>query len=465
MKIFFEPTDILSALQGFNPWWRRRTHPTPDFRRDAFQTVREHLAGASELRAVLLTGPRRAGKTTILRQIAADLVADGQDPKSILYLDLDHPLLKLVPLRDILKRYHEVWHPEAQPATLLLDEVQHADQWEAELKRLTRSRYRILAAASAAAMDRLAESDPGRWTAVALPTLSFYEFARIREEPAPDVEHELQSLFDMKPRELTALAKQTASLQPLFQRYLLVGGFPETARGDDVAFCQEQLRTDVLEQVLKRDVVALSSVRKTDDLERLFVYLCLRAGDILFRNTCAADLGISAVTVSSHLELLERINLIYRLPPSRLDGKKLRKARNKYYLVDAALRNAVLLRGEEMLSDARQLGMIVETAVLRHLHASRGYDVEFTYWRDPATGKDVDIIARDRAGALPFEIDYRADAGLDRRGGLAAWCRATKARKAYLVTKRDEDFGVSKIDGVPTSFLSIPAHIFCYLAR
>lgn len=78
----------------------------PEFHRLAFASCRSYLENKSLRRAILLTGPRRVGKTTVLQQTANALVASGHDPKSILYLSLDHPLLKLLSLRETLSIYH-----------------------------------------------------------------------------------------------------------------------------------------------------------------------------------------------------------------------------------------------------------------------------------------------------------------------------------------------------------------------
>lgn len=467
---FLNKSEIIPVLHGFNPWWSGRPASVPDFRRLAFAAALDYLGDASLRRAVLLSGPRRVGKTTILRQIAIDLVGRGEDPKSVLYLSLDHPLLKLVSLRDILALYHETLYREGQGVTLLLDEIQYSPGWETEIKLLVdhQPHYRIIATGSASVVhrERLAESGVGRWLTVPVPTLSFYEFVHIRGEPAPNVSdnHKLDNLFSMTQAELAGLAAQIRPLLPLFQRYLLVGGFPETATLANLELCQRLLREDVFERVLKRDMVALFGVRNINELERLFTYLCLNTGGILAHNTCARALETSAGTVANHLSLLEQANLIYKLPPAALGGKKALKARNKYYLADAALRNAMLLRGEEIFSNAEEMGLIVETTVLRHLYAYYYYDTpEIAYWRAAATGREVDIIVRSPAYALPFEIKYREKPELEERSGLVTWCRAEKPSQAYLVTRRDSDFSVSQLDDLPTRFLKIPAHILCYL--
>lgn len=237
-------------------------------------------------------------------------------------------------------------------------------------------------------------------------------------------------------------------LQPLFQRHLLVGGFPETATQENIYLCQRLLREDVVERVLKKDMTALFGVRNINDLEKLFIYLCLHSGGILAHQSCARDLGSTTTTVSNHLTLLEQANLIYRLPPSGIGGKRMLKARNKYYLTDAALRNAVLLRGEEIFTNPDEMGTIAETTVLRHLFAYYYRDIpKIVYWRDAITQKEVDIIVRSPAYVLPFEVKYKENPQLDKKSGLGTYCLSENPKQGYLVTKRNADFGVIHLTG------------------
>jgi len=467
---FLDRTEIISVLNGFNPWWSAKPFFVPEFHRLAFAACRIYLDNKDLRRAILLSGPRRVGKTTVLQQTARALVDSGHDPKSILYLSLDHPLLKLLSLREILSIYHESTFFEGKPCTLLLDEIQYAPEWETEIKLLIdhQPQYRILSTGSASVVhrERLAESGVGRWITVPISTLSFYEFALIRNEQPDNIPAGLRvsDLFLTKPGDLSTLADQMRPLQPLFQRYLLVGGFPETALQENIDLCQRLLREDVVERVLKRDMTALFGVRNINDLEKLFIYLCLHSGGILPHQPCAKALGTTTTTVASHLTLLAQANLIYRLPPSSLGGKRVLKARNKYYLVDAALRNAVLLKGEEILTQPEEMGTIAETTVLRHLYAYYYRDTpEIVYWRDAATNREVDIIVRSPAYVLPFEVKYRENPSLDQKSGLGTYCRSENPKQAYLVTRRDVDFGLTKLKNIGTRFLKIPAYILCYL--
>lgn len=464
-------SELISVLQGFNPWWAGRPVTAPAFRRLVYDACRKFFDNTALRRAVLLSGPRRVGKTTVLLQLAAALVKEGIDSRSILYLSLDHPVLKLLGLREILALYHQNIHAEDKPTVLLLDEVQYSREWETEIKLLVdhRPNYRIVATGSATVLhkERLAESWVGRWVTVQAPTLSFYEFIRIRGEATPSVDPGLRpsDLFSAGPDVFHQLAAQLRPLLPLFQRYLLVGGFPETARQDDLDLCQRLLREDVVERVLKRDMTALFGVRNINELERLFIYLSLHTGGILAHQTVATALdGVSKTTVANHLGLLEQANMVYCLPAVRTGGKQVLRARNKYYLVDAALRNAVLLRGEEVLANADEMGMIVETTVLRHLYAYHYRDTpQIAYWRDAATGKEVDIIVKSPVYHFAFEIKYRGRAEVKEKSGLVAYCSAEKVKQAYLVTKQDRDFALVERDTNSTRFLKVPAHILCYL--
>lgn len=107
MKQFFDQTEVLSVLHGFNPWWSGKSYACPGFRRLAFEPCRNYLEDTSLRRAVLLSGPRRVGKTTILLQIADYLIKKGHDPKGVFYISFDHPMIKLLSLQKILALYND----------------------------------------------------------------------------------------------------------------------------------------------------------------------------------------------------------------------------------------------------------------------------------------------------------------------------------------------------------------------
>ena len=242
--------EALRILAGMNPWWAGRKGSVPSFQRLAYHACRTHLSNTRLRRAILLSGPRRVGKTTILLQLAEAILADAttiSQSKSVLYLSLDHPVLKLLGLSKTLELYHDAIWPEGQPAYLLLDEVQYSKDWETEIKLLVdhHREYRIVATGSASVLhrERLTESGVGRWITIPVPTLSFYEFVHIRGEVEPRIDTDLRpsDLAQLPRAQRLSLTTRLRGLLPTFQRYLLVGGFPETALQEDVALCQRLL--------------------------------------------------------------------------------------------------------------------------------------------------------------------------------------------------------------------------------
>jgi predicted AAA+ superfamily ATPase len=461
---------VLEVMQGLNPWWRGALPDVPSFRRTGYYAARLLLDDPHIRRAILLSGLRQVGKSTILRQLAVDLVAEGAAPASICYLDLSTPAFQTQAPTDLLRRYHENIRGIGKPAVLLLDEVQYADQWDLYLKQFVdhNPEYRIVATGSASLEHRrkLSESGVGRWFTVHVPTLSFWEYLHVRDV-APDTVAPgatIEGLFQEQSEPLPIFAGRFAALKPQFGRYLLLGGFPEAVRKNDVTAGHFMVREDVVDRVLKRDAVVLSGVRNVRDLGNLFVYFCMHTGGAFSPTDCASALGCTKATVYNYLQALQEANLVYLVPPFRPTGKKSLKLPPKVYLADAALRNASLLKGEQVLANPDEMGTMAETAVLRHLLTRyHRHTPEVAYWRGPKKGREVDFVVHTPAYTIPVEVKYRSSAPLSPREGLLEFCREHDVEHAYWVTQRDTDFGIQEVEGNKAKILRIPAHIFCYL--
>ncbi|MHB8985447.1 MAG: ATP-binding protein [Eubacteriales bacterium] len=159
------------------------------------------------------------------------------------------------------------------------------------------------------------ESGVGRWTIIKISTLSFYEYCElvgINDLPQLPSELKPSQLATLSSEKLEDLMRSLAVLQKYFHRYLLVGGFPEIALSDDVPFAQRILREDVIDKVLKRDLIVLFNVRNVAELEKVFLYLCIHSGGLITIDTIAKEIGgVARQTVSNYLNLLEAANLIY----------------------------------------------------------------------------------------------------------------------------------------------------------
>lgn len=476
-----EKEELIRVLRAYNPWWESKVVP-PAFakklRRTAFFQAVNILANVTLKRATVLSGPRRVGKTTILYQIVDKAIEDGVKPEQILYLTLEHPILKLVAIDELLELFITQIAHEEKKGIILLDELQYIERPTQWLKILV-DRYpgwKIVATGSASitlkGKDR--ESGVGRWIEVPVPTLSFFEYVLIREyegqgPKSPRIEaDELPTQISSMPSQ--ARLKIVRDLRPLIKElpgFILQGGFPETALQNDIGFAQRLLREDIVDKVLKRDMAAFYGVRKLPELEKLFVYLCIHSGSIINLTEVSKELRISYPTTYNLLRSLEGAHLIRPLHSFDIKGKKILKRTTKWYVVDASIRNAVLLRGKELLRDPQEMGIVIETATISQL-ATFNYPAppSIGYWKDKKT-KEVDLIVNVPGGkSIAVEIKYREQIHIASDDGIYSYLSNHTDAIGVLITKHGEDIEQRYIkdkSGKSQAISLIPAHIFLYL--
>ena len=461
---------ILKVLTAFNPWWKSgAVNPkmTKTYKRFAFHEAMKRLDQNDLRRIVVLTGTRRVGKTTIQYQMIDTLLKRGVDPQKIVFISMDHPMLKLSGVNDVLECYHENIYAE-QDAYYFFDEIQYAQDWDRWLKIIYDMQPDTNVVATGSASPALIkgnqESGAGRWTVIQVPTMSFYEYCELLDLERPQLPKTLkmtQMLYMTQP-ERTRIMMQLQKVQNHFTRYLQVGGFPELALSDNDIMAQQIMREDVVDKVLKRDLPSLYNLRNATELERIFLYLCNVSSEIVSIEAIAKELsGVSRPTVENYIQYLESANLIYMSLPVDMAGKKVLKASPKIYIADAAIRNAVLM-DESLLTDPIEMGKIVETAVYKHVAAF--YYQQATsvgYFRGGRKGKEIDIVVdKPNAYNILIEVKYREGAPIKDDDAIAELC--AEASAAIVVTKGANDFGVHNTKS-GKDMLRIPAFAFLYL--
>jgi len=438
-----------------------------------FAELRDWLIQPPARRAILLSGARQVGKTTLLLQAIQSLLSDGIQPEQILYATLDHPLLKLVGIEGLLKTWREVQPKPKGIKYLFIDEIQYAENWQTWLKHQVdfEKNRRIIVTGSAVPLNtENQESGVGRWHTIRLSTLSFAEYLLIKKTDLPELPavDSLAALRSWKTGEFIKIGEFARPLQPHFHEYLLRGGFPQTAMVESVVLAQRLLREDIVDKVLRRDMTALYGVRRVLELERTFLYLCLHDGGILDMTALCVNLAVKKPTVSSFLDLLEAAHLIHRLPPLGY-GKEVLRARYKVYLTDAAIAGSVLLKGKGLLEDTARLGTAVETTVFKHLHVRHALtSAALSYWRGGRGEYEVDLVEESPGGLMPFEVKYTQ--GFVRPSdlkGMAAFCAQKKIARGYVLTRDMSDFGPLTLphegkNAMAPTVLRIPAPLACY---
>lgn len=461
---------ILKVLSAYNPWWKTgAVNPkmSRTYKRFAFYEAMNRLNDTAIRRLVVLTGTRRVGKTTIQYQMIEGLLNAGVAPQKIVFISMDHPMLKLSRFQDILDCYHENIYPE-QDVYYFFDEVQYAQDWDRWLKVIYDNQpdTHVVATGSAspALMKGSRESGAGRWSVIQVPTMSFYEYCELLNVDKPNIPNDLKvtTLLSKTQLERRQLMLQLSKVQNHFMRYLQVGGFPELALADNDIFAQQVMREDVVDKVLKRDLPSLYNIRNSIELERIFLYLCSVSSEIVSIEAITKELnGVSRVTVENYIGYLESANLIYQSWPVNMAGKKVLKARPKIYIADAAIRNAVLM-DDSIMVDAVQMGKVVETAVYKHIAAFYyPFATSVGYFRGGRKNREIDVVVDyPKVKNILIEVKYREGAPIADDDAIVELCEESSA--AIVVTKNSEDFGVHNTKS-GRNLLRIPAFAFLYL--
>ena len=395
------------------------------------------------------------------------LLQSGVPPQKIVFVSMDHPMLKLSAMNDILECYHENIYPD-QDVYYFFDEIQYAQDWDKWLKAIYDMQPDTKVVATGSASPVLVkgsqESGAGRWSAIQVPTLSFYEYCELLNVDRPDLPDDLKitPLLYKTQQERTQIMLQLSKVQNHFNRYLQVGGFPELALADNDILAQQVMREDVVDKVLKRDLPSLYKIRNATELERIFLYLCNVSSEIVSIEAIAKELnGVSRPTVENYIDYLESANLIYQSWPVNMAGEKVLKASPKIYIADAAIRNAVLM-DDSMLSDPVEMGKVVETAVYKHVAAFYYQQAASVgYYRGGKRGKEIDVVVEySNSKNILIEVKYREGAPIPDDSAIVEL--SGEAAASIVVTKTADDFGVHNTKG-GKDLIRIPAFAFLYL--
>ncbi|MBI4676706.1 MAG: ATP-binding protein [Elusimicrobia bacterium] len=396
----------------------------PAFRRPLFAAV---AAAMRSGKVQILAGPRQTGKTTILKQLAADLLSQGVAPARILYLPLDDFEDELskgeMSLRAIIETFSEeiARTPLASGEKFVfLDEAHVHPGWAREAKILHDQDLPVrLVVSGSAATDLLAAAAThlaGRSVEhVALP-LAFGELllarlegadlhaareagARMSDAVVTALEGDTETLSKVRDRALKGLAGLGPRLRADLSAYLRRGGFPEQAlKGMSDQDADSRLH-GVLDQMIRRDFVNFFHVRDTKTLERLIRILAQNTGRILSERRLASDVGAAINTVRNHVGFLERTFVVF--PVRALQASAAAQARlpEKFYFLDPGLRNSLAGYGHD------DRGQLLESVVHSHLMAllrSRRPAAAIHYWR--RGGDEVDLVAAEGPRLLGIEV-------------------------------------------------------------
>lgn len=448
-----------NRLARDNPWWGDpgfaiREAEAP--RRVYFEPFKKLALNFNVGRAAILLGPRRVGKTFMIKQLAHDAIRSGIAPSAILYASVDAPIYSGISLETFVHLARQA--TRTQPRIVVFDEIQYLPDWETHLKDLVDNHpdTKFIASGSAAAALRLrsAESGAGRFSEFMLPPLTFYEFLRFSGRADDLVVQVAAERFE---------AKNIEELNREFVNYLNYGGYPEAVLNEQVRRNADQfVRSDIVDKVLLKDLPSLYGISDIKELNRLFSFLAYNAGKEASLEKIAQDAGVSKPTIKKYIEYLESAFLVIKLGTVDENCRSMRRERNfKIYLNNPSMRSALFTPVRP--DDPQSIGHLAECAIFAQCqHAKDFRQLRYARWR----AGEVDIVYLEPLGQKPRWIgeikwsDRLHDRRSDESRAMRTMIEKHKSIRSAFITTRTAS-GTMTIDG--RSVVSLPTALYCYM--
>jgi len=364
------------------------------------------LRRSKERGAIVVTGARQVGKTTLIEKLRPDL--------------------QRITFDDLSVRSSAVKEPSAflqlnQPP-VFIDEVQYAPEIFPYIKiALDKSKRKgdffLTGSQNYELMKNVSESLAGRAGVLQLFGLSFREMKREKwDEPF------LPTLDYLTRRKES---KQNSTIKEVWN-IIHRGSLPELFA--EQGYDWQNFYADYVKTYIERDIRSLAQV--ADEMQFLnFMTVCAAmTGQLLNMASIARDVGISEPTAKRWLSILKTGGIVYLLKPYSNNAIKRAVKTPKLYFLDTGLA-AYLTRWltPETLSQGAMNGAFFESFVVAEMlksYANAGKEEDFYYLRD-GNGREIDLLIFQDNTLFPIEIKKRTTAatgdvkGFDMLGGLS----------------------------------------------
>lgn len=347
---------------------------------------------ASDFKAVVVTGARQAGKTTLVKELFKDKP----------YVSLENPDQRGFALEDprgFLATY---------PGGAILDEVQRTPEIFSYLQEMLddsneKGLFILTGSNNFLLQQNISQSLAGRVGFMNLPTFSIEEL-------------EKGGIID-------------ASDDTLMWK----GFYPPVY---DQSIPPNDWYPNYVRTYIERDVRQIRNITDLLVFERFLKLLAGRSGQELNYSALAVEAGVDVKTIQSWIGILESSFIVHLLPPYHRNFNKTVVKRPKLYLSDTGLLCHLLgIREPEHLTAHPLRGAVFETMVVNELVKTRmqqGLSSDLTYWREK-TGHEIDIVMERKGMTLPVEIKSGQTIGGEFFKNLKYWTRITGLGDSFVL--------------------------------
>jgi len=372
---------------------------------------------------VSVIGVRRAGKSTILKQMVKR-IAGSSGARNTLVINLEDVHFSGFDVK-LLQKTFEVYLKKVRPTsrpTVFVDEVHRVPGWERwarTLHELDKARIVVSGSTSELLSRELGTVLTGRHLDVSVFPLSFLELLFFR---GLEIGDEL------------SVVQNRVRIEGLAMEYMEAGGFPEVVRK---GYSRELLGT-YFEDILHRDIIHRYSLRKTEALRKLARFVLTNISSLHTHRSAARFLGVSPVTAERYYRYFEEVFLIFPVKRFSFSVKEQESAPRKIYSIDTGLSNAVGFRFSE------NRGKLAENIVALQFRRMLTENplLELYHWRDQY-GKEVDFVLKDGERVTELvQVCWNMDDPETRKRELRSLLKAMRLfglKKGLVITEELED--------------------------
>jgi len=333
------------------------------------KTIEQHLYKG---KAILVTGARQVGKTTLVREIAAS------SGRPWLYWNCDEP-----DIESFLQRPNSAVIRDriGNHTLVVIDEAQRVHNIGVTLKLIIDQIHdvQLLVTGSSALglHDSINEPLTGRKVEFHLHPFTFAELVSVSDE-------------------MTEVR--------LLEQRLIYGMYPEIVLGK---FEKSRLLTELTGDYLYKDILSLDSVRKPTIIPKLLQAISLQITNEISLTELGEIAGCDRNTVVKYIDLLEKAFVIFTLPAlSRNPRNEIKKSR-KIYFWDNGIRNALInqFNSLDLRDDRGKLWENYMTSEFLKRDLAMDYRSSYYFWRNHQQ-KEIDLVREAESELTAFEFKY-----------------------------------------------------------